>query len=69
MNQKGTIESALPESARRGERPFHRELLVQQHPDQQGERIVAHDPLRSGDTEVEVVSPVFYDPSGARLRS
>ena len=33
-----------------------------------GERIRAHDPLRSGDTEVEVTSPVFYDPAGERLR-
>jgi methylglutamate dehydrogenase subunit C len=32
-----------------------------------GERMVAHDPVRSGDTEVEVVSPVFLDPDGARL--
>jgi sarcosine oxidase subunit alpha len=34
-----------------------------------GERIRAHDPVRSGDTEVEVVSPVFYDPAGERLKS
>jgi sarcosine oxidase subunit alpha len=33
-----------------------------------GERIRAHDPLRSGDTEVEVTSPVFYDPAGERLK-
>jgi sarcosine oxidase subunit alpha len=33
-----------------------------------GERIRAHDPVRSGeDVEVEVVSPVFFDPSGERL--
>jgi hypothetical protein len=24
--------------------------------------------VRNGDLEVEVVSPVFYDPEGARLR-
>jgi sarcosine oxidase subunit alpha len=34
-----------------------------------GERIRAHDPLRSGDTEVEVTSPVFYDPAGERLKT
>ena len=33
-----------------------------------GERVRACDPLRSGETEVEVVSPVFFDPEGARLR-
>jgi sarcosine oxidase subunit alpha len=33
-----------------------------------GERLRAYDPVRNGDVEVEVVSPVFYDPEGARLR-
>jgi sarcosine oxidase subunit alpha len=33
-----------------------------------GERVRAADPLRGGDTVVEVVSPVFFDPEGARLR-
>lgn len=33
-----------------------------------GERIRAYDPLRSGETEVEVVAPVFFDPEGARLQ-
>ena len=33
-----------------------------------GERIVAHDPVRSGDIEVEVTNSVFYDPAGERLR-
>jgi sarcosine oxidase subunit alpha len=33
-----------------------------------GERIVAHDPVRSGDVEVEVMDPVFYDPAGERLK-
>lgn len=32
-----------------------------------GERLRAYDPLRDGDTEVEVRSPVFYDPKGERL--
>jgi sarcosine oxidase subunit alpha len=32
-----------------------------------GERIRAHSPVRGGDTEVEVVSPVFFDPEGTRL--
>jgi len=34
-----------------------------------GERMRAYDPVRNGDVEVEVVSPVFYDPDGSRLRS
>jgi sarcosine oxidase subunit alpha len=34
-----------------------------------GERIRAYDPLRSGETEVEVVAPVFFDPEGARLKT
>jgi len=32
-----------------------------------GEILRAHDPVRSGDTEVEVVPPVFFDPEGVRL--
>ena len=34
-----------------------------------GERIRAYDPVRSGDIEVEVVSPVFVDPEGVRVRA
>jgi methylglutamate dehydrogenase subunit C len=34
-----------------------------------GEQIRAYDPLRSSDIEVEVVSPVFVDPEGVRLRA
>lgn len=34
-----------------------------------GERIRAYDPLRNSDMEVEVVSPVFFDPDGQRLHS
>jgi sarcosine oxidase subunit alpha len=33
-----------------------------------GEIVRAYDPVREGDVEVEVVSPVFVDPEGARLR-
>jgi methylglutamate dehydrogenase subunit C len=33
-----------------------------------GERMRAHDPLSGGDGEVEITSPVFYDPDGKRLR-
>ena len=32
-----------------------------------GERIRAYDPVRNGDVEVEVCSPVFVDPQGERL--
>jgi methylglutamate dehydrogenase subunit C len=34
-----------------------------------GELVRAYDPLRSGDIEVEVVSPVFVDPEGVRVRA
>jgi sarcosine oxidase subunit alpha len=34
-----------------------------------GERMLAHDPVRSGDTEIEITTPCFYDPDGERLRS
>jgi sarcosine oxidase subunit alpha len=34
-----------------------------------GERIRAFDPIRSADTEVEVVSPVFIDSEGVRVRA
>jgi sarcosine oxidase subunit alpha len=34
-----------------------------------GERLRTHDPLRDGELEVEVVSPVFYDRDGARLKA
>ncbi|HEY0747338.1 MAG TPA: glycine cleavage T C-terminal barrel domain-containing protein, partial [Steroidobacteraceae bacterium] len=34
-----------------------------------GERIRCHDPIRSGDAEVMVTSPCFYDPDGERLKS
>ena len=32
-----------------------------------GQRVRAYDPVRGGDTEVEVCSPTFVDPEGARL--
>jgi heterotetrameric sarcosine oxidase alpha subunit len=34
-----------------------------------GERVRAYDPVRSGDVEVEIVSPIFIDPEGERLRA
>jgi sarcosine oxidase subunit alpha len=34
-----------------------------------GEHIRAYDPVRSADVEVEIVSPVFVDPEGERLRA
>ena len=42
--------------------------LVKRGPERHGERVRAYDPVRDGDTEVEIVSPVFLDPQGARLR-
>ena len=34
-----------------------------------GERVRAYDPVRSGDIEVDVVSPLFVDPEGTRLHA
>jgi sarcosine oxidase subunit alpha len=41
--------------------------LLTRGPERIGERIRVHDPLRDGDLEAEVCSPVFFDPEGARL--
>jgi sarcosine oxidase subunit alpha len=41
--------------------------LLVRGPQRHGERIRAHSPIRGGDAEVEVVSPIFFDPDGARL--
>lgn len=41
--------------------------LLKRGPARIGEVVIAHDPLRDGDIEVEVCSPVFYDPEGKRL--
>jgi len=43
--------------------------LLERGPGRLGERIRAHSPVRGGDAEVEVVSPVFFDPQAARLQS
>jgi methylglutamate dehydrogenase subunit C len=32
-----------------------------------GGRMRAYDPVRNGDVEVEICSPVFFDPEGTRL--
>ncbi len=42
--------------------------LLRNGPARIGERIRAYDPLRDGDTVVEVVAPCFLDPDGVRLR-
>jgi glycine cleavage system aminomethyltransferase T len=41
--------------------------LLRDGPQRMGERIRVHDPLRDGDMEVDVCSPLFFDPEGARL--
>ncbi len=41
--------------------------LIRRGPERIGERMRAYDPVRNGDFEVEVVSPVFIDPRGERL--
>ena len=43
--------------------------LLARGPQRLGERIRAYDPVRSADVEVEIVSPVFVDPEGERLRA
>ncbi len=42
--------------------------LLKRGPDRIGEIVRAYDPVRNGDTLVEVVSPVFVDPEGGRVR-
>jgi methylglutamate dehydrogenase subunit C len=41
--------------------------LVSRGPERIGERIRAYDPIRGGDIEVEICSPVFFDKDGTRL--
>jgi sarcosine oxidase subunit alpha len=41
--------------------------LVKRGPERLSERMRAYDPVRNGDIEVELVSPVFVDAEGARL--
>lgn len=41
--------------------------FLTQGPRRHGERLRAYSPVRGGDTEVEVVAPVFFDPNGERL--
>jgi sarcosine oxidase subunit alpha len=42
--------------------------LLARGPARHGERVRAYDPVRGGDTPVEVCPPVFIDPQGERLR-
>lgn len=42
--------------------------LVSRGRERHGEIVRAHDPLRGEDYEVELCSPVFYDPEGGRQR-
>ncbi|MDB5397867.1 MAG: sarcosine oxidase subunit alpha [Rhodospirillales bacterium] len=42
--------------------------LIKNGPNRHGERVRAYDPVRRGDIEVEICSPVFIDPEGGRLR-
>ncbi|MEW9305162.1 sarcosine oxidase subunit alpha family protein [Labrys neptuniae] len=41
--------------------------LLANGPSRHGEVIRAYDPVRNGDIEVEVISPIFFDPEGSRL--
>jgi sarcosine oxidase subunit alpha len=42
--------------------------LLANGPARHGERIIVHDPVRGGDLEAEICSPVFVDPEGERVR-
>jgi methylglutamate dehydrogenase subunit C len=42
--------------------------LVERGRERHGEIVRAHDPLRGEDMDVELCSPVFYDPEGVRQR-
>jgi sarcosine oxidase subunit alpha len=42
--------------------------LLARGPERLGQRVRAYDPVRGGDTLLEVCSPVFIDPQGERLR-
>jgi sarcosine oxidase subunit alpha len=41
--------------------------LIARGRERMGERVRAYDPLRNGDVEIEICSPVFVDPEGRRL--
>ncbi|WP_454617729.1 sarcosine oxidase subunit alpha family protein [Bradyrhizobium cenepequi] len=41
--------------------------FIKRGPARIGERVRAYDPVRGGDIEVEIVSPIFLDPEGKRL--
>jgi glycine cleavage system aminomethyltransferase T len=43
--------------------------FIRRGPARHGERVLAVDPVRGTDIEVEIVSPHFHDPSGERLRA
>ncbi len=42
--------------------------LLARGPERLGERVLAYDPIRFEEVEVEVASTVFVDPEGKRLR-
>ena len=42
--------------------------LMRRGPERIGERVLAYDAVRGASLEVQIVSPVFLDPEGARLR-
>ncbi|MFD1300275.1 sarcosine oxidase subunit alpha family protein [Methylobacterium marchantiae] len=42
--------------------------LIRRGPERHGQRVRAYDPVRNGDIEVEICSPVFVDPNEEKLR-
>jgi sarcosine oxidase subunit alpha len=43
--------------------------LLANGPARLGETIRVYDPVRNGDAQAEIVSPVFYDPDEEKLRA
>jgi sarcosine oxidase subunit alpha len=43
--------------------------LLANGPARHGERIIVHDPVREGDIEAEICSPIFVDAEGVRVRA
>jgi sarcosine oxidase subunit alpha len=43
--------------------------LITRGRERRGERVRAYDPVRNGDIEVEITSPVFVDPDGGRMKA
>ena len=43
--------------------------FIKRGADRLGETVIAADPIRGESTEVEIISPHFFDPEGERVRA